>query len=243
MSLKILGALAPRPSPKHGGQLCRRSLRRVRESSQREPDISPVAARLRRSDYDDECGYTDCRRQIPSRFLCNRITTVVYMPSYLYELSSVSRKRVSVPAGGLSHPEETEPLTAKAKLHRQRDRIRTALAFDILASDSGVEAGRLWRHAPASGRAMARALDSLYKLLRGCPSAAAKAGIEAIKQSTARNEANADPQLRRTNPNFQATGCGARGAKIKPQVGQIASRKSPQTNRIGPWNISAKRTH
>jgi hypothetical protein len=110
-----------------------------------------------RSDYDGECGYTDYGRQIPSRLLCNRITTVVYVPSYLYELSSVSRKLVSVPAGGSLHPEETKPLTAKAKVYRQRDRIRVALAPDILAFDPSVEAERLWRHAPASGRAMARA--------------------------------------------------------------------------------------
>jgi hypothetical protein len=141
------------------------------------------------------------------------------------------------------HPEETEPLTAKAKVYRQRDRIRVTLAPDILGFDASVEAERLWRHAPASGRAMARARDSLYKLRRGGPSSVLKAGIEAIKQSTARNEANDDPQLRRTNPTFQATGCGAQVAKMKPQVGQIASRKSPQENRIGPRNISAKRTH
>jgi hypothetical protein len=134
-------------------------------------------------------------------------------------------------------------LTAKAKVYRRRDRIRVALAPDILAFDPSVEAERLWRHAPASGRAMARARDSVYKLRRGGPSSVLKAGIETIKQSTARNEANDDPQLRRTNPNFQAIGCWARGDKMKPQVGQIASRKSPQENRIGPWNISTKRTH
>jgi hypothetical protein len=122
------------------------------------------------------------------------------------------------------HPEETEPLTAKAKVYRQRDRIRAALAFDILASDSGVEAERLWRHAPASCRAMARALDSLYKRRRGGPSSVAKAGIEAIKQSTAPNEANDDPQIATNEPKL--SGHWARGARRQNEASRRTDRKS-----------------
>jgi hypothetical protein len=89
--------------------------------SQPRPVVAPVHATPCRSAHDGECGYTDYRRQIPSRFLCNCITTVVYVPSYLYKLSSVSRKLVTVPAGGLLHPEEAEPLTAKAKVPRRTE--------------------------------------------------------------------------------------------------------------------------
>jgi hypothetical protein len=121
------------------------------------------------------------------------------------------------------HPEETEPLTAKAKLHRQRDRIRAALAFDILASDSGVEAERLWRRAPTSGRAMARAHDSLDKLGRGGPSSVAKAGIEAIKQSTAPNEA-IYPQIATNEPKL--SGHSVRSARRQNEASSRTDRKS-----------------
>jgi hypothetical protein len=60
----------------------------------------------------------------------------------------------------------TEPLTAKAEAFRERARIKAALAADILAFDPSVEAERLRRHELASGRAMARSLDTLFKLRR-----------------------------------------------------------------------------
>ena len=63
----------------------------------------------------------------------------------------------------------TGPLTAKAEAFRQRDRIKAAVAPAILGFDPSVEAERLRRHELASGRAVAGALDSLFKLRRGGP--------------------------------------------------------------------------
>ena len=65
----------------------------------------------------------------------------------------------------------TEPLTAKAEAFRERARIKAALAADILAFDPSVEAERLRRHELASGRAMARSLDTLLKLPALAPEA------------------------------------------------------------------------
>jgi hypothetical protein len=70
----------------------------------------------------------------------------------------------------------TEPLTAKAEAFRERARIKAALAADILAFDPSVEAERLRRHELASGRAMARSLDTLFKLRRA-PDVAASSVI------------------------------------------------------------------
>ena len=65
----------------------------------------------------------------------------------------------------------TKPLAAKAEAHRQRASIKTALAADLFAFDPSVEAERLRRHELACGRAMARSLDTLFKLRRATPSA------------------------------------------------------------------------
>jgi hypothetical protein len=101
----------------------------------------------------------------------------------------------------------TKPLTAKAEAFRERARIKAALAADILAFDPSVEAERLRRHELASGRAMARSLDTLFKLRRapeaaassvvsgrnlsvvGCPLPVADSEGELVAKSIAPNEA------------------------------------------------------
>ena len=64
----------------------------------------------------------------------------------------------------------TKPLEAKAEVYRERSRIKNSLAADLLAFDPSVEAERLRRHELATGRAMARSLDTLFKLRRVDPS-------------------------------------------------------------------------
>jgi len=57
----------------------------------------------------------------------------------------------------------TERLTSKAEAHRERARAMAALAPDLLAFDDGPEGERLRRYELATGRGMARSLDSLRK--------------------------------------------------------------------------------
>ena len=56
-----------------------------------------------------------------------------------------------------------ERLTAKAAAHRERARIEAALAPGILAFDDSPTGERLWRYELATGRGMARSLESLRK--------------------------------------------------------------------------------
>jgi hypothetical protein len=115
----------------------------------------------------------------------------------------------------------TEPLMAKAEAFRERARIKAALAADILAFDPSVEAERLRRHELASGRAMARSLDTLFKLRRApeaagssvvsgrtlsavsCPLPFADVAAEVVANPIAPNEATGESGIVTNEPIYE----------------------------------------
>ena len=106
----------------------------------------------------------------------------------------------------------TKPLTARAEAFRERARIKAALAADILAFDPSVEAERLRRHELASGRAMARSLDTLFKLRRA-PEAAASSVVSFQNMSVVScplpvAEGEGEMVAKSISPNEATSGCG-----------------------------------
>jgi hypothetical protein len=94
----------------------------------------------------------------------------------------------------------TKPLEVKAEAYRERASIKTSLAADLLAFDPSVEAERLRRHELASGRAMARSLDTLFKLRRNSGITNDDGGVRKsdVVRENAPNEPT-DPQEIATN--------------------------------------------
>jgi len=95
----------------------------------------------------------------------------------------------------------TERLTSKAEAHRERARIEAARARDLLGFDESPAGESLRRHELATGRAMARSLDSLRKHRREvernvsspspvvrCPLPVISCTVESIEEPNATNE-------------------------------------------------------
>ena len=135
---------------------------------------------------------------------------------------------------------------ARAEAYRERDRIKAALAADILAFDPSVEAERLGATSWQAAGPWLAPLDSLFKLRRGRPDlsvvssplSVAKEGIDAVEVPDAPSEANGHRENAPNEPKLVDEGLSPQSAELTtgPEIGCAIEpeRSATLNNEISP---------